>query len=213
MLDIHAPHQVVHTWKDFFIHIATIAVGLLIAIGLEQTVEFFHHRHQLQDAREQLSVELDGNREVLLRNLDCVRTIQTQLDRNMAVIREFQSAHTPMNGKLNYSNNCIVRPRDAAWLSVKQNGALGLMPYDEMLDHNYLYELLGDVMDSGVGFTTPIAIAGAIARRSPDGNLMQQDIEALITATSESQGKVAITAMLLGVEDGWLQKQKQRHTP
>jgi hypothetical protein len=53
MLDVQAPHEAVRTWKDFFIHIATIAIGLLIAIGLEQTVEFFHHCHQLQDAREQ----------------------------------------------------------------------------------------------------------------------------------------------------------------
>jgi hypothetical protein len=27
-----------HTWRDFFIHVATIFVGLLIAAGLEQTV-------------------------------------------------------------------------------------------------------------------------------------------------------------------------------
>jgi hypothetical protein len=53
MLDVHAPHESVHTWKDFFIHIATIVIGLLIAIGLEQTVEFFHHRHQVAEAREQ----------------------------------------------------------------------------------------------------------------------------------------------------------------
>jgi hypothetical protein len=131
----------------------------------------------------------------------------------MALIREYQSTHIPMSGRLNYVKNCVVRPRDAAWLSVKQNGALGLMPYDEMLDHNYLYELLGDVMDSFIGFTSPIAIAGAIAGRSPDGNLAQQDIEALITATSESQGKVAIAAMLLGVEDGALQNQKKRQPP
>ncbi|GAC1676716.1 MAG: hypothetical protein NVS9B2_27370 [Steroidobacteraceae bacterium] len=43
MLEVHAPHETVHTWKDFFIHIATISVGLLIAIGLEQIVEHFHH--------------------------------------------------------------------------------------------------------------------------------------------------------------------------
>jgi hypothetical protein len=43
MLDVPAPHQSVHTWRDFFIHIATISVGLLIAIGLEQTVEAVHH--------------------------------------------------------------------------------------------------------------------------------------------------------------------------
>jgi hypothetical protein len=39
MLDVHAPHEPIHTWKNFFIHLATISIGLLIAIGLEQTVE------------------------------------------------------------------------------------------------------------------------------------------------------------------------------
>jgi hypothetical protein len=85
------------------------------------------------------------------------------------------------------------------------------MPYDEMEDHNYTYELLGDLMDSVIGFTSPIEIAAAIARRSPDGTLAPQDIEALITATSEAQGKVAITAMLLSIEDNWLQKHAQIH--
>ena len=32
MLDVHAPHANVHTWKDFLIHIAIITIGLLIAI-------------------------------------------------------------------------------------------------------------------------------------------------------------------------------------
>jgi hypothetical protein len=45
MLDVPAPHQSVHTWKDFFVHIATISVGLIIAIS-EQTVEYVHHLHQ-----------------------------------------------------------------------------------------------------------------------------------------------------------------------
>ena len=39
MLDVHAPHETVHTWKGCFIHLATIVIGLLIAVGLEQMVE------------------------------------------------------------------------------------------------------------------------------------------------------------------------------
>src|SRR5580693_2073705 len=61
MLDVHALHQTVRTWKDFFIHIATIVIGLLIAIGLEQTVEFFHHRHQVREARKALAAEHEEN--------------------------------------------------------------------------------------------------------------------------------------------------------
>jgi len=46
MLEVHAPHETIHSWKDFFIHIATITIGLLIAISLEQAVEYVHHRRQ-----------------------------------------------------------------------------------------------------------------------------------------------------------------------
>jgi hypothetical protein len=61
MLDIHPPHHAATSWRDFFIHIATIVLGLLIAIGLEQTVEHFHHRHQVADTREALEAEKKEN--------------------------------------------------------------------------------------------------------------------------------------------------------
>ena len=37
MLDIHPSIHSANSWREFFIHIATIALGLLIAVGLEQT--------------------------------------------------------------------------------------------------------------------------------------------------------------------------------
>jgi hypothetical protein len=36
VLEVHPPHHAASSWRDFFIHIATIVIGLLIAIGLEQ---------------------------------------------------------------------------------------------------------------------------------------------------------------------------------
>ena len=45
VFDVHMPHET-HTWKDFWIHLGTITVGLLIAIGLEQGVEKLHHLEQ-----------------------------------------------------------------------------------------------------------------------------------------------------------------------
>ena len=52
MLDVHPPHHAANNWRDFFIHIAAIVVGLLIAVGLEQTVEAVHQRHQRRVLRE-----------------------------------------------------------------------------------------------------------------------------------------------------------------
>lgn len=39
MFDAHLAHHAATTWRDFFIHIITIVIGLLIAIGLGQTID------------------------------------------------------------------------------------------------------------------------------------------------------------------------------
>jgi hypothetical protein len=49
MLDVHPPHAPTHTWRDFLIHIATICVGLLIAVALEQAVEAMHRDHERRE--------------------------------------------------------------------------------------------------------------------------------------------------------------------
>src|SRR5258708_11794781 len=69
MLHIHPAHHAATTWRDFFIHIATIVLGLLIAIGLEQTVEYFHHRDQRHQLQEDLHNEAEQNLQDIHRDL------------------------------------------------------------------------------------------------------------------------------------------------
>jgi hypothetical protein len=78
MLDVHPAHHAATTWKDFFIHIATIVIGLLIAICLEQTVEYLHHRHLARHAREALLSERDTNERS--NNLNIYATVRHQRD-------------------------------------------------------------------------------------------------------------------------------------
>jgi hypothetical protein len=61
MLDVHPAHSAASTWRDFFIHIATIVLGLLIAIGLEQTVERIHLHYELRETHEALEQERKAN--------------------------------------------------------------------------------------------------------------------------------------------------------
>jgi len=63
MLEVHAPHEPVHSWTDAFIHIAIIVVGLLIAVGLDEAVEYIHHLHQLHVLEEDLRQETLINRD------------------------------------------------------------------------------------------------------------------------------------------------------
>lgn len=199
MIDIDPPQHAATTWRDFFIHIGTIVLGILIAIGLEQSVEYFHHRHQLREDRAELSAEYEENQGILRKNLAAVETIQSQLDHNMALLREHQSSHAPLPEKLNYSWN-LYRTPDAVWQSVRQDGALSLMPRDELRRNVYFYEVLTSFMDAVHEFYTQAEIAGAIARRSPDGSLSPHDTEELITATSEAQARLAYAAKFLSYE-------------
>ena len=61
MFDVHLPRHT-HTWRDFWIHLGTITVGLLIAVGLEQGVEKLHHLEQGSQLAQDLQKEAQLNR-------------------------------------------------------------------------------------------------------------------------------------------------------
>ena len=62
-MEVHAPHHPLNNWKDFFIHLATITVGLLIALALEAGAEAVHHHHLVVEARENIRREIEGEPE------------------------------------------------------------------------------------------------------------------------------------------------------
>jgi hypothetical protein len=134
VLDVHPPHEAAHTWKDFFIHIATIVCGLLIAVGLEQTVEYFHHRHQLAEARESLDRELEVNKNRIAGATAEFRRFTPILQTDLAILR-FLEKHpgAPMSqwpGEYRlttYVNHFNVN----SWDTARQNNTVSLMPNEE----------------------------------------------------------------------------------
>lgn len=58
-MEIHPPEHGIHSFRDFLVHMGTIILGLLIAIGLEQSVETFHRRHERIDLRASLREEAE----------------------------------------------------------------------------------------------------------------------------------------------------------
>jgi len=63
MLDVHPPHQPIHTWKEYLLHMSTIVLGLLIAIGLEQSAEWLHHLNQRHQLEADLGTEMQRDQE------------------------------------------------------------------------------------------------------------------------------------------------------
>ncbi|MBV9549056.1 MAG: hypothetical protein JO256_05215 [Alphaproteobacteria bacterium] len=59
-MEIHKPHPV-KSWKEFFIELGTVVLGILIALSLEQGVETWREHRQYREARQAMFDELSGN--------------------------------------------------------------------------------------------------------------------------------------------------------
>jgi hypothetical protein len=158
MLDVHVPqHKSEHTWTDFFIHIGTIAVGLLIAIGLEQTVELIHQNHQRHQLEADLHAEAVNNRTIIARDLR-LQDLEPWFDKAMNAA----ASATPVAGKLHITlppAPCIpgsvgtateryFAPSEAVWTTARDSSLVGLLPVEQArmysrLSHNYDLLALG----------------------------------------------------------------------
>lgn len=72
-MEVEVPEHPITTWREFFTHMGTITLGLLIAISLEQTVEWMHHRHQRHQLVEDMRDEAEENIKVIDKDTQMLR--------------------------------------------------------------------------------------------------------------------------------------------
>jgi hypothetical protein len=153
MLDVHAPHDAVRTWKDFFIHIAAIAVGLLIAIGLEQTVEYFHHRHQVEEIRRSLAEERRINEVIFTSACNEFRRYAPILLGSLQTLTYLRThpgaPPSQWPGRFSFYM-LITRFQDSAWRTALQSAALAYMPRAEVRTYSDIYAGLAEVSDESL---------------------------------------------------------------
>jgi hypothetical protein len=151
MLDVHPAPHAAHTWREFFIHIATIVLGLLIAIALEQTVEYFHHRHQLHRLEEALQKSSEANKEYIKDNIAMTQSIMDWAMGQAAALE-----HAGPTASLTLRRMPVAElyaPDTGVWLAAKANGQAGLLSASEQ---NWLEDL--DVMESQIYVSNDSAV-------------------------------------------------------
>jgi hypothetical protein len=166
MLDIHPAHHAASTWRDFFIHIATIVIGLLIAVGLEQTVEYFHHRHLGREAHEQLRLERVSNESSNQFNIYTTQRHQRDLQRDLAILRAVKT-HTPIpNEPFIVRRHRYVYIEDA-WRKIHQSGTINYLT-ENLQVIAYRYGNQDDFMSRAVESDEALSHASSILRGEND---------------------------------------------
>jgi len=79
----HKPHPM-HGWRDFLKEIGIVVIGVLIALGAEQAVEWLHWREQSQAADKRLFADAQAVLDHMLERLD----IQSCQDRRLVQIKD-----------------------------------------------------------------------------------------------------------------------------
>ena len=151
-MDVHAPHEPLHTWRDFWIHLGTITIGLLIAISLEQSVEGLHHVHQRHQLEEDLRAEGERNVEIVQKDRRLIAALwdwELGLRKNVDTMRA-------SGGKagLGYVANPVpgqpTVPSDSVWTTAKESMLVALLPRSEAEMYSRLdlqHQLLRETID------------------------------------------------------------------
>lgn len=175
MLDVHAPHQTVHTWKDFLIHIAAITIGLLIALGLESTVERLHHRRQAQQALELLRQELDQNRKVLKADIADGNRMERNHRQALAVLDRLRA------GTLRPDDHLVfIRTyndfRSSAWKVVHESGAAAYIPSNVMERYGVIYDMQEGINTAAAAVYVDLQKATSVLNtEEPNSNQAEDD--------------------------------------
>jgi TolA-binding protein len=148
-LDVHAPHEPIHGVRDFFLHLLTITVGLLIAVGIEGCVEL-HREHKLvREARETMRDEIQHNSDQMksaVGKLDQQAAVMKKNIETLTRIQENPKDKAAREAQIN-ADFSIIGLRETAWKTAQTTGALSFMPYAQAQRYSDVYGTQKDFLD------------------------------------------------------------------
>lgn len=137
-MEFHKPKPV-HNWRELMTEIGVVVIGVCIALGAEQTVEWFHWRQQVSEAKEVIATELSANVVAGNRRIRSASCTERRLDQLARILDE-----ATKNGGLPPLGGIAMPPRAAwptgAWKSVVASQIATHFPRPQLADIAGVYE-------------------------------------------------------------------------
>lgn len=184
-MEVSPPHQPIHSWKDFLLHLLTITIGLFIALTLEAAVESMHHRHMVREARDNLRREIVENHKFYANNVPKLQLNRNQLAHDIDPLRELRDGqkldHPNLSWRWDWNSY-----RDAAWKTARESGADSYMDSDSISTYSTVYGQQDYVNATAVAIVNEESRVGAPLEVAKDpSKLNPTEIETLLIRSAE----------------------------
>jgi len=213
VLDVHAPHEPIYGWREFFIHLATITIGLLIALSLEGCVELWHHRSLVHEAEASMQIEIEANARELRGALDDVRKEQDSLKKDIAVMKKI-IANPKVPNKEDLTVNFRIRTfADVSWKTAQSTGALSYMRYERAQVYANIYNAQNETAEAEHQAVrdTVLSVAPFLNSKKGDVNPGGEEAVKIVDRLEVLQGQLIFLEDLMKRLDGEYKKFLARH--
>jgi hypothetical protein len=161
MLDVHPPHKRMEGFKDFFLHLLTITIGLLIALSLEGCVEWRHHKNLVREAEDGLHGEISRNEQAVASLKSQIVEQQKQLDADLRVLAKIRADPKAANETMGFGFQ-LQGFDEVAWKTAQSTGATAYMPYDDARTFSDIYGTQQHVFETEQQVVADVLHAAAI---------------------------------------------------
>ena len=210
MLDVHPAHHAATTWRDFFVHIATIVLGLFIAVGLEQTVEALHRHHQLNQLQEDLHREALANQpvgKINLAHIDSDMSWLLELRSRIDAVRaggdrkSFVYPTRPHGYPGDPHDSDRIPPLNAVWNNARQTALVDLLPRNEAQLYNGVYSISDIYVDDFKALTEDWRKLTAFELQFSNANLPPRPDVQRMSAAQLDQYAAVIDEVFVSAQD------------
>jgi hypothetical protein len=190
-MDVHPAHHAPRTWRDFFLQLLMITIGLFIALTLQAGVESIHHHHLVREARENLRREIEINRKHYAENVQNHEKNRRQLAHDIDVLRDLRSGKPLEKNALvwGWAWNGFI---DASWKTARDTGAVSYMSFDLINAYAQVYLQQDYVNTQALAMINdePKSAAFLTIAKEPSA-LSPSDIQSMLISLAESDIKLA----------------------
>jgi hypothetical protein len=130
-MEIHKPKPV-HNWREFLKEVGIIVLGVSIALSAEQTVEYFHWRHEVELGRNAIAGEITAHNEWYRFRVAIAPCIDRRVGEAEGILQALENKERPKGFTAFHSHGAGSPLSTSEWESERASQALVHFPRQEL---------------------------------------------------------------------------------